>query len=47
LGNLLAVHVLETAGCQEYTLDRRRMLERFAAAYGKDQAAEVTAHLLG
>jgi adenosine kinase len=45
LGNLVAVHVLETAGCQEYTLDKSRLLERFAATYGKDEAAELAGHL--
>jgi adenosine kinase len=45
VGNLVAVHVLETAGCQEYTLDRERMLERFAAAYGKHEADEIAPHL--
>jgi adenosine kinase len=45
LGNLLAVHVLETAGGQEYKLERERMIERFAAAYGNDQAGELAAHL--
>jgi adenosine kinase len=45
LGNLLAVHVLETAGGQEYTLDRDRLIGRIAAAYGNDEAAELGAHL--
>jgi len=44
LGNLTATHVLETVGCQEYTLGRQRFLERFAAAYGRAAADEVAAH---
>ncbi|MGK5559324.1 PfkB family carbohydrate kinase, partial [Actinomadura kijaniata] len=45
VGNLIAAHVLETAGPQEYTLGRRRFLDRFAAAYGQDAADEVAPHL--
>jgi adenosine kinase len=45
LGNLLAVHVLESAGGQEYVLEKIRFLTRFAAAYGETQAAEVAPHL--
>ncbi|MCW2902920.1 MAG: PfkB domain protein [Streptosporangiaceae bacterium] len=44
-GNLIAVHVLESAGCQEYVLGRARFTERFAAAYGDDAAEELAAHL--
>ncbi len=44
-GNLLATHVLEVAGPQEYTLDKERFAERFAGAYGKDAADEVVPHL--
>lgn len=46
LGNLLAVHVLETAGGQEYTLGRARFLERLATAYGADAAADVAPHIV-
>ena len=45
LGCLLAVHVVEGVGTQEYTLGRRRFLERLAAAYGDDAAAEVGQHV--
>ncbi|GAA1591598.1 carbohydrate kinase family protein [Actinomadura kijaniata] len=45
VGNLIAAHVLETAGPQEYKLGRRRFLDRFAAAYGQDAADEVAPHL--
>jgi adenosine kinase len=44
-GNLLATHVIEVAGPQEYTLDTGRFIERFTGAYGKDASAEVAAHL--
>jgi adenosine kinase len=43
-GNLVAAHVLENAGGQEYVLAHGRFTERFAAAYGDQAAAEVTAH---
>jgi adenosine kinase len=45
LGNLMAVHALETTGPQEYDLKPGRLTERFAAAYGEVAAAEVAAHL--
>ncbi|WP_184729193.1 carbohydrate kinase family protein [Saccharopolyspora phatthalungensis] len=41
LGSLLAVHVLEVTGTQEWTLDHGRAHKRFADAYGPDAAAEV------
>jgi adenosine kinase len=44
LGNMLAVHVLETVGPQEYELKPGPLAERFAAVYGPDAAAEVSAH---
>jgi adenosine kinase len=45
LGNLLAVHALETVGPQEYDLKPAELAERAAAAYGDAAAAEFTAHL--
>jgi adenosine kinase len=45
LGNLVAVHALETVGPQEYDLPRGPLLERFAAAYGDTATAEIAAHL--
>jgi adenosine kinase len=45
LGNLLAVHALETTGPQEYDLKPGPLADRFAAAYGDAAAAEVVAHL--
>jgi adenosine kinase len=46
VGCLLATHVLETVGTQEYRLEPQRALERFAEAYGQEAAAEVSAHLV-
>jgi adenosine kinase len=45
LGSLLAAHVVETIGTQEYTFDRATFLKRFGAAYGADAAAEIEPHL--
>jgi adenosine kinase len=45
LGNLLAVHALETIGTQEYDLKPGQLADRFVAAYGDEAAAEVAAHL--
>ncbi|GAA2099605.1 carbohydrate kinase family protein [Actinomadura alba] len=44
-GNLIAAHVLESAGGQEYELTQSRFTERFAGAFGDQAAAEVAAHL--
>jgi adenosine kinase len=45
LGCLLAVFVVEKVGTQEYTLHQKQFLDRFAAAYGDEAAAEVAAHV--
>jgi adenosine kinase len=45
-GNLLAAHALEVAGPQEYTLHRQQFVDRFAEAYGRDAADDVSAHVL-
>jgi adenosine kinase len=45
LGNLMAVHVLETVGPQEYELKPGLLADRAAAAYGDKVAADITAHL--
>jgi adenosine kinase len=45
LGNLMAVHALESTGPQEYDLKPGPLVDRFAAAYGDAAAAEVAAHL--
>jgi adenosine kinase len=45
LGCLLAVHVVEKVGTQEYTLHQGPFLRRFAEAYGEEAAAEVGAQV--
>ncbi|MDI2031030.1 carbohydrate kinase family protein [Saccharopolyspora sp. TS4A08] len=45
LGSLIAVHVLEVTGTQEWTLDHGRAAKRFAEAYGQDAADEIAAVL--
>jgi adenosine kinase len=44
LGNLLAVHALETTGTQEYELKPGPLAERFAAAYGPAAAQDLADH---
>ena len=41
MGSVLAAHVLETVGTQEYVVTRGGFLERFAAAYGEVAADEI------
>lgn len=45
LGSLVAVHVLETTGTQEWTFDRSDALKRLADAYGRTAADEIAAIL--
>jgi adenosine kinase len=45
VGSLLAAHVIETVGTQEYVLERDTFLSRLATAYGAEAAAEVEPHL--
>lgn len=45
LGNLTATHVLEQVGGQEYRLGREGFMERLAAAYGPEAAADCDAHV--
>jgi adenosine kinase len=45
LGNLIAVHALETVGPQEYDLKPAPLADRAKLAYGAEAAAEITAHL--
>jgi adenosine kinase len=47
VGSLLATHVLETVGTQEYRLEPGAALARFAEAYGDEAASEVAGHLSG
>jgi adenosine kinase len=44
LGNMMAVHALETVGTQEYELTPARLAGRLTAAYGPQAAAEVAEH---
>jgi adenosine kinase len=45
IGSLLATHVIETVGTQEYVLSRARFLERLGDAYGPDAVADVSPHV--
>jgi adenosine kinase len=45
VGSMLATHVIETVGTQEYVLSRQRFLERITAAYGDDAAADIGSHI--
>jgi adenosine kinase len=45
LGNLLAVHALETTGTQEYKLVPGEVVARCATSYGAAAAEELAAHL--
>jgi adenosine kinase len=44
LGNMIAVHALETTGTQEYELKPAQLAERLTAAYGRHAAMEVAEH---
>jgi adenosine kinase len=44
LGNIVAVHALETTGTQEYLLQPEPLIRRVAAAYGDQAAAEISRH---
>lgn len=43
LGNIVAVHALETTGTQEYQLAPDSLTARFARAYGDEAAAQIAA----
>ncbi|MGY1807445.1 carbohydrate kinase family protein [Blastococcus sp. SYSU D00669] len=45
LGSAIATEAVEVIGTQEYALDRRAFLARFAEAFGSDAADEVAVHL--
>ena len=45
LGCLLAVYVVEKVGTQEYSLHQRAFIDRFAATYGDEAAAEIAARV--
>jgi len=44
LGNMLAVHALETTGTQEYELKPGNLAERFTDAYGPAAAEDIARH---
>jgi adenosine kinase len=44
LGNMIAVHALETTGTQEYELKPDQLADRFSAAYGPAAAADLAQH---
>jgi adenosine kinase len=44
LGNMMAVHALETVGTQEYELKPVHLAQRLSAAYGSRAGADVAAH---
>jgi adenosine kinase len=46
LGNLVAVHALETTGTQEYQLRREPLTERFSEAYGREAGAQIARHYI-
>jgi adenosine kinase len=46
LGNVIAVHALETTGTQEYDFTAETLTSRFAAAYGAEAAAEIALHYI-
>ncbi len=45
LGNLMAVHALESVGPQEYDVTAATLADRAKHSYGADAAAELAAHL--
>ena len=45
VGCTLAAYVVEQVGTQEYTLHQQQFVDRFAAAYGEEAAAEIAAHV--
>ncbi len=46
LGCLLAVHVVEQVGTQEYSLNREAFLTRLEKTYGPDARADIEPHLV-
>lgn len=45
VGSLLATHVIESVGTQEYELARRAFLRRIRQAYGSEAAEEIGRHV--
>jgi adenosine kinase len=46
LGNMVAVHALETTGTQEYMLEPGPLTTRFAASYGRAAASEIARNFI-
>ncbi len=46
LGNIVAVHALESTGPQEYQLHPEPLMARFAVAYGDQATAEIARHYI-
>ena len=44
LGNMIAVHALETTGTQEYVLKPGQLTERLSAAYGAAAGDDLAGH---
>ncbi len=45
IGSMLATHVIETVGTQEYLLGQARFLDRIAQTYGDAAAEDIAPHL--
>jgi adenosine kinase len=45
VGSLMAAHVIETVGTQEYALSQARFLERLGDAYGPDAVSDVGSYV--
>ncbi|MBK6887547.1 MAG: carbohydrate kinase family protein [Tetrasphaera sp.] len=45
MGSVLAAHVIETVGTQEYELSKAAFLDRLTEAYGADSAHDIGPHL--
>lgn len=45
VGSLMAAHVIETVGTQEYELGKRAFLKRLEEAYGGDAVSDVEPHV--
>lgn len=45
MGSVLAAHVIETVGTQEYELSKAAFLDRLAEAYGAESAQDIGPHL--
>jgi adenosine kinase len=46
LGNIVAVHALETTGTQEYQIQPEPLTRRFAVAYGEVGAADIARNFI-